>query len=366
MISAGRRTLRTRRLQIGFLVLLGICSAQLAWWLVDQVDYSAEVQSRLVQTYEADARAAQSLLRSGTPWSQIARAWPELARGTDSSSVVVAPNVLGRLEAERFHRINRYGWEGAFFLAVLLGAMAVVYMALRQAASLHRRQELFLASVSHELRSPLASIRLSIETLAMRDPGPERRSELVGRVLEDMQRLQRTIENLLDTSRLSAADVHSVPERLDLSSEARAAVAELQAQATEQGVAISTDVPEGLVVSADPSGMRTILRNLLHNAVKASGQGGHVALRGVASNGHVRVEVTDDGIGFAPAESRRLFEKFYRVEAEGRERLRGSGLGLYLVRRSAELDGGTAAAHSEGPGRGATFTVTWPRPSDPA
>lgn len=366
MIRRGRLMLRTRRLQIGFLVLLGLCSAQLAWWLVDQVDYTAEVQTRLTRTYQSDARVAQDLLRSGMAWPAIVRNYPELVRGADTMSVVVSPRVLAQLEAQRFHRINRYGWEGAFFLAVLLGAMAVVYRALREAASLHRRQELFLAAVSHELRSPLASIRLSIETLALRDATPSRRAELMQRVLDDMERLQRTIENLLDTSRLSAADVRTVPERLDLRREAASALEELQGQAEASGVTISSSVPEGLSVVADPGGMRTILRNLLHNAVKASGEGGHVVLRGTAANGHVRIEVEDDGVGFAEAEAGRLFEKFYRVEAEGRERLRGTGLGLYLVRRSAELDGGVATARSAGPGRGATFTVTWPKPEGSA
>lgn len=349
----------TRPLQVGFIVLLAVCSAQLVYWMADEVSYTARVQAQLRDAYEAQAESARALLRSGIAWQEVAHIYPELALSADASTVQIAPSVLAGLESSRSRRLNRYAWEGAFFLAVLLAAMAVVYRTLREQTRLRHRQEDFLAAVSHELQSPLASLRLSVETLALRDPPAQRRAELVQRLLADLGRLQRMIANILDASRLAATETRSAPERVLLAESVRAVVEELSEQAAEHEVTVHTDVPESLTIWADPEGVRTVLRNLLHNGVRAA-SGGRVAVRGAEADGGVQLEVRDDGSGFPPHEAARLFEKFYRVEGSGPAHASGTGLGLYLVSRFVELDGGRVTAESAGPGGGARFTVTWP------
>ncbi len=351
---------RTRRMQRFFLALLALTTAQLGWWLVDQVRYTREVRDRWQATYESDTAAARALLRSGQPWSDIAHLYPTLTISADSARISVRPEVIAELADHRFHRLNRYAWEGAFFLAVLLAAMAVVYRALREEADLRRRQEQFLAGMSHELKSPLASLRLSVETMAMRDPPPAQRGELVRRMLVELGRLQGMIANVLDTSRLAEAGSRRSPEPLSLGHEVRSIVEDLSDLAVESEVVMECDVPDFLTVTADRVGTRVVLRNLLHNAIKATPAGGRVRVRGSGTNGEVTLEVRDDGVGFAAGEEERLFEKFYRIEREERGRMQGTGLGLYLVRRNVELDAGRVWATSEGPGRGAVFTVVWP------
>ena len=315
------RRLAVRRLQIAFIVLLAVCTAQVSWWLVDQVRYTAEVRALM--------RAQQA-----------------------------SPAVMAQLDHERFHRLNRYAWEGAFFLAVLLGAMAVVHHALREESELRRRQEDFVAAVSHELKSPVASLRLSAETLSLRDPPAARRQELLERQLADLARLERTIGNILEASRLDA-ESRSRPGTLQLADAVHAALDELRVHAADLGVALIAEVPRGLTVIADAEGTRTILRNLLHNAIRAAA-GGSVTVRAMREHGAIRLVVRDTGVGFPAHESARLFDKFYRLDGADRGRTTGTGLGLYLVRRYAELDGARVSGQSEGPGRGATFIVTWP------
>lgn len=360
MPRARRARQYTRPLQVGFLVLLAVSSAQLVYWMADEVRYTARVQEELREAYEAQAESARSLLASGVPWREVQRIYPALALAADSTRVRVSPDVLARLEASRARRLNRYAWEGAFFLAVLLAAMAVVYRTLREQAQLRHRQDEFLAAVSHELQSPLASVRLSVETLALRDPPAQRRAELVQRLLADLGRLQRMIANILDASRLAATGARSAPERVPLAESVRAVVDELSGHAAEQDVTVDTDVPESITIWADPEGVRTVLRNLLHNGIRAATGGRRVAVRASAADGAVRLDVCDDGDGFPPHESARLFEKFYRVDGGGPARASGTGLGLYLVSRYVELDGGRVTAESAGPGGGARFTVTWP------
>lgn len=343
-------------------MLLAVSSAQLVYWMTDEVRYTARVQAELREAYEAQAESARSLLDSGVSWREVHRIYPALALSADSTTVRVAPGVLARLESARARRLNRYAWEGAFFLAVLLAAMAVVYRTLREQARLRHRQDDFLAAVSHELQSPLASVRLSVETLALRDPPARRRAELVQRLLADLGRLQRMIANILDASRLAATEGRSTPERVPLAESVRAVVDELREQAAEQEVTLHTDVPDSLAIWADPEGVRTVLRNLLHNGIRAASGGRQVAVRGSEADAWVQLEVRDDGAGFPPREAARLFEKFYRLDGggSGPARTSGTGLGLYLVSRYVELDGGRVTAESAGPGGGARFTVTWP------
>jgi signal transduction histidine kinase len=350
----------TRRLEVAFIILLALCTAQLAYWMIDEVRYTASVRDRLNAAHAADVDAARLLLRRGVPWADVSRVYPSLSIAADSFTVTISPGTIAALHAQRFHRLNRYAWEGAFFLAVLIGAMVMVHRVLRAETELHHRQEQFLTGVSHELKSPLASLRLSAETMALRNPPPSRRAELVHRLLADLARLERMISNVLDASRLSAGETRAFPARLSLADEIGSVVEEMREQAVECETSVATDVSPDLIIRADPDGVRTVLRNLLHNAIKATCGGGNVTVRASAANGHVRVEVHDDGLGFPPDEASRLFDKFYRLEGDARARMGGTGLGLYLVRRCAELDGASVTAQSAGAGRGAVFTVAWP------
>lgn len=356
--SSGSR--RTRSVQIGFLVLLAVCSAQLAYWLIDEWHYTADIVAQREAAFETQVASAAALLRAGVAPSAVAGMYPDLILSGNPVTAHVAPEVSAAVADARFRRLNRYAWEGAFFLAVLLAAMAIVYRAVREEANLRRRQDDFLATVSHELQSPLASMRLSVETLAMRDPPPARRGELVDRLLSDLGRLQRVIANILDASRLAVAVPRAEPQAMVLDEEVQVVLGELADLAHEKQLTVTSTARGRTLIRADRQGVRTVIRNLLHNAIKASTVGGAVRLAVRTEHGQARLEVSDDGMGFPPADAGRLFDKFVRVEAEQHAGGGGTGLGLYIVRRCVELDRGTVLAESAGPGRGARFTVTWP------
>jgi signal transduction histidine kinase len=170
------------------------------------------------------------------------------------------------------------------------------------------------------------------------------------------------IANILDTSRLEAGGIELAPEPIDLGEVVASVIEELEAQAEELAVRLETRVPRAMRLDLDVEALRTVLRNLLDNAIKSSGAagGGVVTVEAAASERGIELRVRDSGIGFAKEENGRLFGRFYRPGDEMRRRMAGSGLGLYIVRRYVELEHGTVSAHSDGPGRGATFTVSWP------
>ena len=369
----------------------------MVWWIYDQGRYSQKQLEYRMALYEEEANGARSMLASGVRPAEVERVFPDVEVRPSSSAeagyeVVVHPSTLEKLLEERKDHLNQYRWEGSFFLVVLLAAIGIVWRALRRDFELRRWQDNFLAAVSHELKSPLASLQLAAETLALRDLSPERQSRVIGRILADAKRLGVTVSNVLDTHRLDRGETLHRPEPLELLTAVRQAVEDVEFRASEAGVDFEISVPEGARVRSDPQSIRSVLRNLLDNALKAhivreetarqevppedrdeawSARGSVIRVEGRVGEHTVSLDVEDQGIGFPPDEAERLFAKFYRLGNELRRTATGSGLGLHLARGLVELDGGTLRAHSEGRGLGATFTVIWPRneshegPTDP-
>ena len=355
----------TKALQFGFLALLAISTAQVAWWVADQRSLARQERDRIVALYEADALAVTAAFAQATP--QLPDLLPHLEIDADLGTATVRPESVEALALDADSRINRYTWEGGFFLLVLLGGMLVLTRTIRHDAQLRKRQQNFLAAVSHELKSPLASIRLAAESL-IRRPDHDQTERLARRMLEDGDRLLRMVENLLDTTRLEEGRVELKGEAIMLSGAVRAIAAQYEEQARLHGIEIHLDVADDLQIEADPVAIETVLRNLLDNAIKAcvAGQGQNVWIDARPADGFVRINVRDDGSGFSPEDAKMIFEKFYRLGDEMRRSTPGTGLGLYLVRGLAEISGARVNAASEGPGLGATVTLEWPAASPPA
>jgi signal transduction histidine kinase len=367
--SRGRRAWGVdmeRVLQIGFLVLLAVCVAQVLWWIIDEVGYTRRVNDAIVTHYERDASIAREMMARGIPREVVLRHFEALIPSGETD-VAVDPAVVDELERLRDERLDRFGWEGGFFLLVLVAGVLVLARAMRQDTTLRRRQQNFVAAVSHEFKSPLASIRLSAETLLYRKTvDDETRQRVVRRLVDDIDRLEVMVTNILDTARVEEGELHLEPSRVGVAEVVAATLRSFEGRAAESGIELATDVDPDLEVFADPVAVRAVLRNLVDNAIKAteSNDGGEVRIAARREGRHVRVVVADNGVGFAPDEAERLFEKFYRPGDEMQRRSRGSGLGLYLVQHFVRLEGGRVEAHSQGPGRGAEFSALWPTPTE--
>ena len=352
-----------KALQIGFLVLLAASTAQVAWWIADQVRLANDHRDQMAALFDADATAVTAVLQAlpdaiddAAIAGVIRSLMPHLR--IDAATAAVRPEARENLAAETTSRVNRYAWEGGFFLLVLLGGMAVITAAIRQEARLRRRQQDFLAAISHEFKSPLASMRLAAETLALRTADAASR-RLGQRLLADGNRLLNMVDNLLDATRIEEDRLRLRHDKVPLAPQVQAACSAFADEASERGVDIHAAVAEDAELEGDPEAVETVLRNLLDNALKAcsAGDGGTIHVSAERGDGTIALTVADDGVGFPPEDAERIFGKFYRSEpAPGS----GTGLGLYIVARLAALSGATVAAHSAGHGRGARVTVTWP------
>ena len=220
----------------------------------------------------------------------------------------------------------------------------------------------FVADASHELKTPLASIRLLSDSIAQNekmDPGTMR--EFVSDIGGEAQRLQRTTEKLLDLSRLDDK-VQFVPEPVDLKQAALDAIASLRPLAQEKQVRLRSELEEGCVVMGSRDDMARILFNLVENAIKYNVPEGSVLLRLYGREEQVRLSVEDTGIGIPEADRPYIFDRFYRVDKARSREAGGSGLGLSIVHDAVLAQGGSITVGQNKP-QGSVFMLSFPRPS---
>lgn len=226
-----------------------------------------------------------------------------------------------------------------------------------------RRQDSFIDSVTHELKSPLASIKLGLQTMGRDGVGEEKRELLRGMMLGDVDRLSAFIDDVLQASRLadgrSQTPVNLAPiEVSSLLHECAAMVTEFHKL---EAHAIAIDAPTSLEMTSDRASLQVVVRNLLDNAVKYSTAPIRVSAKAqVDERGGLVLEVVDSGIGIPKRDLRRVFQRFYRVEDESVRSRKGTGLGLFVVSALVRDLGGRVEAESEGRGAGTTMRVMLP------
>lgn len=359
-MAATFRTDPIRFLHMVMIALQVFSVAQVVWWLVDQRIVAEDHTHQVRTLYTYDVAAGQRLEALGVSGPEITAIFPHL--GVTNGQVAVKPEALTALDDAQQSRINQYTWESGFFLLVLAAGIAVLWRGLSGEAEIRRKQDNFLAMVSHQFKTPLASLQLSLETMLRRSLSPERFQQLSHRMLDDLRRMENMVAKILDSARLDRGRMQLNRERIGVAESVRHVLANVEEVARRENVAFALDIPADLDLFADPVATDGVLRNLIENAIAAVApmKGGTITITGKRVGSAVEVSVKDTGIGFEPGDAQRLFEKFVRLDATGGRDAAGTGLGLYIVRRFMHFENGEARAHSEGPGRGATFTVTWP------
>ena len=224
----------------------------------------------------------------------------------------------------------------------------------------NEQHDAFINAVTHELKTPVASIRLYLQTLQTRPVDEAKRGEFYKIMLDDSDRLLSTIEQVLRTGRLGASSHKPNLVRLDLNEIVRAAVDRVRIlhHVTPEGLRYQVDGPATVLGDADE--LRAAVTNLVDNAVKYSGNVVNVEVETIRYDDHYTVRVTDQGPGIPKPELKRVFRRFYRVPGPLASRIKGTGLGLFIVRSVAKRHGGRAWVESDGLGHGSTFGIEVP------
>jgi two-component system, OmpR family, sensor histidine kinase SenX3 len=232
---------------------------------------------------------------------------------------------------------------GILLFAALIAGVVLNTVFLIREVRRNERQDSFLNAVTHELKTPIASIRLYLETLQRRATSEEQKQEFYKIMLSDSDRLLATVEQVLKAGQLGQR--HRQQNRTLINLESLVPV--------PGAVRLHT-----LGIAED---LRTAVSNVLDNAVKYSPEGVHIRCAlAIVNYTAVALTIADTGVGLEPDQFKRIFKRFYRVPGRSMAKFKGTGLGLFLVRNIAHQHGGDATATSPGPGLGATITITLP------
>jgi signal transduction histidine kinase len=303
------------------------------------------------------------------------------SRGTGASFEIVADGTSGKpLDAQRLPRLNvvlsLLPAAGTAFgpdlqLTFYAGLLLVVSLNLfggyllwrdtRREARLSELRSQFVSSVSHELKTPLTSIRMFAEILQMGSvPDARTRDECLDTIVNESERLTRLLNNVLDFSRIEQGQKTYQMAPTHLADVVHSAAKTMHYPLAEQGFALSLNVDDGMPpVDVDPDALKQAVLNLLTNAMKYSGRSRTIELRLFPENGDAMIQVEDHGIGISESEQSRIFERYYRAQVAENGAISGTGLGLALVAHIAEAHGGRVQVESS-LGVGSTFSIRLP------
>jgi two-component system phosphate regulon sensor histidine kinase PhoR len=227
--------------------------------------------------------------------------------------------------------------EGAVFLFIFIVGGYSLHKAIKKEKKLQKQQKNFLLSVTHELKSPLASIKLYLQTILKRELDKEKQKSFLTKSLVDIERLHDLVENMLLASKIDGHSYSFPKEKFNLSELVEDIVSRLQVNKCDLNQqTVSADIDRDIEIEGDRFSLSAMVNNLIENAIKYSGPCEVVKVKLFRKNNAVHLMVADHGIGIPDVEKHKIFDMFYRVGNEDTRNTKGTGLGLYIVKQVAE------------------------------
>ena len=321
-----------------FYLMFGYIMASFVWWAVLFLRQNA-----------AEFREDEAAYRI---------AWIE--QGGDEAGFLQSDS-RAALQAELRKRNFMILGEGLVFVTLIAIGFWRIDQSFRREIELTRQQNNFILSITHELKSPLASIKLSMQTLLRRALGQDQVERIAGLCVEDVERLESLVENILLASRIENPDFRFDRSWFDLSGSVTELITSLRRKFPQ--TVFAEEIQPGIRFEGDEFALTSVVINLIENAVKYGPKEGTVTVGLEEFRQRIRLVVADEGAGVPEAERARIFRRFYRIGNEETRAHKGTGLGLYIVDRIVREHGGSIAVESNRP-RGARFVVELPRSHD--
>ncbi len=252
---------------------------------------------------------------------------------------------------------------GIIFFAVIITGLILNMIFLLREIRRNEQQDAFLNSVTHELKTPIASIKLYLETLKSRDVTEEKRREFYDVMLADSNRLLSTVEQVLQASRTREKERSINIAKVDAGKLLTETIEIIRSRYNlEKDVFNLSITDENAKISGDEGELQTVFLNLLDNAVKYSRDLVKIIVKlKITPQNKVEIYIRDNGIGIPPEDLKRIFKRFYRVQNASTADTKGTGLGLFIVQSIIKRHGGHIIAKSRGENRGTSFLVQFPR-----
>ncbi|MCH9031796.1 MAG: HAMP domain-containing histidine kinase [candidate division Zixibacteria bacterium] len=265
---------------------------------------------------------------------------------------------LELLHQEERSRQIMIGLEGTVFLLVILAGVWLIYRSLRKLEELKFHQENFLMAVTHELKTPLASILMYLDTIESEKISADKKVALVPRMKEDVNHLSKLVDNILDAGRFERSGYRLRLEWFDLSKLVSIRLDTFEDAPGQKFLKIHRKIEANLRYYGDRKALTRAIDAILENSIKyGAGDNAEIDVAVRAGKKEIQIHIADNGIGLESRDLGAIFERFYRVGGELAGRSEGSGLGLYLCREIILAHGGGITAHSDGLGKGTKFTI---------
>ena len=250
--------------------------------------------------------------------------------------------------------------EGGVLMLVILAGVYVIFVYWNKQSRLYQLQSNFISSVSHELKSPLASIQLYLETLKYQKVSSEEAQDFVETMLSDTERLSDLIDNILESSKSDPKSMQSQFSSVDIVSFLQETIAHHQKLFEDKQCVIQLKFNDYVKVSIDGRAMRMVFNNLIANALRYSPAGTVLTIAVRRDQKFCIIDFIDQGFGFDKKELKKVFKKFYRVQNQETQNIEGAGLGLYISRQIIKNHKGKINVFSEGRGKGTHFMLSLP------
>lgn len=250
--------------------------------------------------------------------------------------------------------------EGCLLMLIILAGVYIIFVYWNKQARLNRLQSNFVSSVSHELKSPLASIQLYLETMKYQKVSKEESAEFVEMMLTDTERLASLINNILASSKYDPKNMQLQFQPVKLGAFIREVVEGLKRQFEERNCEVKLEIEEDFVLLMDTRAMQMVFNNLIGNALRYSPIGAPLIIRVRKKKKFCEIDFIDQGMGLGKKDMKKIFRKFYRVTNKKSQNIEGAGLGLFISKEIVRTHKGQMRVFSEGPGKGSVFTVALP------
>jgi signal transduction histidine kinase len=259
---------------------------------------------------------------------------------------------------------DEFNWiillEGCFLMLIILAGVYIIFVYWNKQARLNKLQSNFVSSVSHELKSPLASIQLYLETLKYQEVSKEDCEDFVETMLTDTERLGALIDNILASSKYDPKSIQLQFQPVEMAAFIREVMEGLKRQFEERNCQITLEGEEDLILLLDQRAMRMVFNNLIGNALRYSPVGSPLTIRMHKKKKYCEIEFIDRGMGLDKKDLKKIFRKFYRVTDKDSQNIEGAGLGLFISKEIVLSHKGQMRVFSEGRGKGSVFTVALP------
>lgn len=355
-------------------IVMAYVLAAFLWWTIEHIRSSREIyelrdEQLTVAAIEMKMHYKRTFKENMTPeqrqdfLTDVAQRIPDLGiTGGNWNEQDVAQAKISKLEEieqVRDRKTIMYILEGIVMILILIWGINRIAKSLSQSLEFKRQQNNFLLSVTHEFKTPLASMRLMLQTMMMRQLDEDMRKNLFDKSLQELNRLESLVEQVLFAARLDGHIDIDPQNKVHLSALTAEIGSLFEGRFAQKNIEFSHKIKGALEAVGDESALKSVFSNLVDNALKYTPNGGIVAISLRKDENQAVFEVADTGPGIPEGEYDKLFRKFYRIGNEETRSHKGTGLGLYIVKRLAEAHGGSVSIGPNLP-KGSVFTVRIP------